>query len=69
MSSLGNIAENGHIGLLFLDFRGDGIGLHVNGRASLVPNAALAGREDLPASVLGALLPSRAGAGRARGRG
>ena len=56
LSSLGNIAENGHIGLLFLDFCGDGIGLHVNGRASLVPNAALLGREEMPASVLDGLL-------------
>ena len=34
-SSLGNIVENPHVALLFLDFFRDGIGLHVNGRASL----------------------------------
>lgn len=33
MASLGNITENGHVGLLFVDFVGDAIGLHVNGRA------------------------------------
>jgi predicted pyridoxine 5'-phosphate oxidase superfamily flavin-nucleotide-binding protein len=33
MASLGNLAENGHIGLLFIDFSRDVIGLHVNGTA------------------------------------
>jgi predicted pyridoxine 5'-phosphate oxidase superfamily flavin-nucleotide-binding protein len=37
MSSLGNISENPHVGLLFLDFT-DKIGLHVNGRARIVEN-------------------------------
>ena len=37
MSSLGNIAENPHVGLLFVDFA-DKIGLHVNGRARIVEN-------------------------------
>src|SRR3712207_1553610 len=41
MGSLGNIAENGHVGLLFVDFCGDGVGLHVNGRASIVPGELL----------------------------
>ena len=36
MASLGNISENPHIGLLFVDFTGAKIGLHVNGRASIV---------------------------------
>ena len=35
MASLGNITENGHVGLLFIDFR-EVIGLHVNGTAELV---------------------------------
>ncbi|GAA2616035.1 pyridoxamine 5'-phosphate oxidase family protein [Paractinoplanes durhamensis] len=35
MASLGNITENGHVGLLFIDFR-DVIGLHVNGTAEIV---------------------------------
>ncbi len=34
-ASLGNIVENPHIGLLFLDFFRDTIGLHVNGRARM----------------------------------
>jgi predicted pyridoxine 5'-phosphate oxidase superfamily flavin-nucleotide-binding protein len=35
MASLGNITENAHVGLLFIDF-GDVIGLHVNGTAEVV---------------------------------
>ena len=55
MSSLGNIAENPHVGLLFVDFT-DKIGLHVNGRARIVENdeflrvvsASEPVREDIP---------------------
>lgn len=36
LASLGNIAENGHVGLLMIDFVTDLIGLHVNGRAQVV---------------------------------
>jgi predicted pyridoxine 5'-phosphate oxidase superfamily flavin-nucleotide-binding protein len=36
MASAGNIVENGHVALLFIDFCQDVIGLHVNGRAELV---------------------------------
>jgi uncharacterized protein len=35
-ASLGNIIENPHIGLMFLDFFRDLIGLHVNGKARVV---------------------------------
>src|SRR5689334_6927195 len=35
MASLGNITENGHVGILFVDFQ-DVIGLHVNGTAEIV---------------------------------
>jgi uncharacterized protein len=35
MASLGNIAENPHVGLLFIDF-GEVVGLHVNGTAEIV---------------------------------
>jgi uncharacterized protein len=41
MASLGNIVENPHVGLLFVDFVDDGVGLHVNGRAALVPDAVI----------------------------
>ncbi len=40
MSSLGNISENPHVGLMFLDFTGDRVGLHVNGSARIVENDA-----------------------------
>ncbi|GFM95335.1 hydrolase [Streptomyces fulvorobeus] len=36
LASAGNITENPHIGLLFMDFTHDHIGLHVNGAARLV---------------------------------
>ncbi|MEV6524106.1 pyridoxamine 5'-phosphate oxidase family protein [Longispora sp. NPDC051575] len=36
-ASLGNISENPHVGLLFVDFVRDVIGLHVNGVAEIVP--------------------------------
>jgi len=57
MSSLGNISENPHVGLLFVDFA-DRIGLHVNGRARIVENDEFLGvlsasepvREDMPAA-------------------
>src|SRR5687768_18516034 len=51
MGSLGNVSENGHVGLLFLDFCGDRIGLHVNGRVSIAENSTLVDRHDLPDSV------------------
>jgi hypothetical protein len=35
MASLGNMAENAHVGLLFIDFVTDVIGLHVNGTAKV----------------------------------
>jgi predicted pyridoxine 5'-phosphate oxidase superfamily flavin-nucleotide-binding protein len=36
MASLGNISENGHIGILFVDFFQGTVGLHVNGKAKIV---------------------------------
>jgi predicted pyridoxine 5'-phosphate oxidase superfamily flavin-nucleotide-binding protein len=38
-ASLGNIAENPHAALLLMDFHRARIGLHINGRASIVPDA------------------------------
>jgi predicted pyridoxine 5'-phosphate oxidase superfamily flavin-nucleotide-binding protein len=35
MASLGNIVENPHIGLMFIDFFEHYIGLHINGKASI----------------------------------
>lgn len=36
VASRGNLLENPHVGLLFVDFVQDVVGLHVNGRAALV---------------------------------
>jgi predicted pyridoxine 5'-phosphate oxidase superfamily flavin-nucleotide-binding protein len=41
MASLGNIGENPHIGILFVDFYDSTVGLHVNGRARIVANDAV----------------------------
>lgn len=41
LASLGNISENPHIGLLFLDFFKTSIGLHINGKARIYENTAL----------------------------
>lgn len=42
MASQGNISENGHVGILMVDFFETAVGLHVNGRAAIVDNAAVA---------------------------
>jgi hypothetical protein len=36
MASLGNMSENAHVGILFVDFFVDVIGLHVNGRIAIL---------------------------------
>ena len=36
MASMGNISENPHIGLLFIDFLETKIGLHINGKVKLL---------------------------------
>jgi len=49
LASLGNISENPHAGLLFVDFFRDVIGLHVNGYATVVDDRELrAAYPDLP---------------------
>ena len=40
MASLGNLLENPHIGMVFLDFDRERIGLHVNGSARIVEAGA-----------------------------
>ena len=42
MASLGNLRENAHVGLLFVDFFRDVIGLHVNGTARVAELEELA---------------------------
>lgn len=41
LASAGNLVENPHVGLMFLDFFDSTVGLHVNGRARLVDNGEL----------------------------
>ena len=48
MASLGNLTENNHVGLLFVDLLRDCVGLHVNGPARIVETAELLARPDLP---------------------
>lgn len=51
MASLGNLLENPHIGLLFLDLTGSTVGLHVNGRAEIWDNDALLSDPSMPAII------------------
>ena len=51
-ASLGNISENPHIGLLFVDFFTDLIGLHINGRAGVMEHEALLADERATVGVL-----------------
>lgn len=44
LASAGNIAENPHVGLLFMDFVRDLVGLHVNGASFLLSAAEFASR-------------------------
>ncbi|MGI5242541.1 pyridoxamine 5'-phosphate oxidase family protein [Dactylosporangium sp. CA-139066] len=46
MASVGNILENPNVGLLFVDFFQDVIGLHVNGHATLATDAQM--RREFP---------------------
>ena len=47
LASMGNISENQHIGMIFIDFKQNGIGLHVNGKAKIFSAQEL---ETLPVS-------------------
>jgi predicted pyridoxine 5'-phosphate oxidase superfamily flavin-nucleotide-binding protein len=44
MASLGNIVENPHVALLFVDFTEAGVGLHVNGTADIVEDPMMRSR-------------------------
>jgi len=41
MASMGNLTENPHIGLMFIDFFENRVGLHVNGKAYICENKEL----------------------------
>jgi predicted pyridoxine 5'-phosphate oxidase superfamily flavin-nucleotide-binding protein/truncated hemoglobin YjbI len=53
LASQGNITENPHIGMIFVDFFASTVGLHVNGKAKIVePKDLLKFKKDLPSDVL-----------------
>ena len=51
MASLGNLRGNPHIGMLFVDFFRDAIGLHVNGRAQILENKQMLDRANLSPEI------------------
>ena len=51
LASLGNIAENPHIGMVFIDFYRTSIGLQVSGRAEIVSNEDLESAPDLSGKI------------------
>ncbi len=54
MASVGNILENPQIGLMFIDFLQSTVGLHVNGKASVVTNEEVAAMPEIPQAMLDA---------------
>lgn len=53
LASQGNIVENPHIGIVFVDFYETTVGLHVNGKARVVDNAQLLEYcDELPDDIL-----------------
>lgn len=52
LASLGNISENPHIGLMFLDFFKATIGLHINGKARIVENSDFLESNATPQEIL-----------------
>lgn len=55
-ASLGNMIENPHIGMLFIDFFEHKIGLHINGTVNIVQNESLHKHPDIPAHIATNLL-------------
>jgi truncated hemoglobin YjbI len=54
MASQGNIIENPHIGMIFVDFFESTVGLHVNGKARIVEQEELLKfRKELPHDIIG----------------
>jgi uncharacterized protein len=52
LASVGNILENPHIGMIFLDYCHTTIGLHVNGRAQIVEPTNLLTLPHLPPTLV-----------------
>ena len=52
LASVGNILENPHIGMIFLDYYLTTMGLHVNGKAHVLTPGEMEGMPHLPAGIL-----------------
>ncbi|MEE8268991.1 MAG: pyridoxamine 5'-phosphate oxidase family protein [Nitrospinaceae bacterium] len=52
LASLGNIRENPNIGMIFIDFFENTIGLHVNGKAEVVKNKKLLQKDNLTKGII-----------------
>ena len=52
LASVGNILENAHIGMLFLDYYLTTMGLHVNGKAQVLTPNEMEAIQPLPPSIL-----------------
>ncbi len=52
LASVGNIMENPHIGMIFLDYYLTTMGLHVNGKAHILTPGEMEGMPHLPAGIL-----------------
>ena len=46
-ASVGNIRENPHLGMVFVDFFKNNIGLHINGKAQIITHEDFLNRRDL----------------------
>ena len=53
MASMGNITENPNIGMTFIDFFENTIGLHVNGKAKIITGEELLANEALVKNITG----------------
>ena len=51
LASMGNISENPHIGMFFVDFYQNSIGLHVNGKAEILSNEEFKADLDLSRKI------------------
>ncbi|MFY9269581.1 MAG: pyridoxamine 5'-phosphate oxidase family protein [Candidatus Manganitrophaceae bacterium] len=51
LASLGNLSENPHVGMMFIDFIESTIGLHVNGTARIIERDEILQHPDLPDGV------------------
>ena len=55
LASVGNMLENPHIGMIFLDYYQTTMGLHVNGGAHVLTPSEMEGMPHLPAGILEAM--------------